>query len=94
MAKHVCRNRYAGEGARGGCYFEIEYVREGVAHMDVGHSCVIVHRKEIPVTWLSELISIATGHKGGIAGFLLEHSGGDANNSYALMCDPAPNNLR
>ncbi|PWC57828.1 hypothetical protein TSH7_25120 [Azospirillum sp. TSH7] len=86
--KHQCPNRYAGDGDNGGCYFEIDYIREGIAYLDVGHSCAIVHRKEIPVTWLAELVSIATAHKGGIAGFLLDHSGGDAKNSYALMCDP------
>ena len=83
--KHVCPNRYAGES--GGCYFEIgPSKKEGRAVLDVGWSCVVVHRGEIPVSWLSELIAIATGHKGGIAGFLAEQRyGGD---SYALMCDP------
>lgn len=86
MARHVCLNRFAGEGARGGCYLEIESSdREGVAQLDVGWSCVGVHRGEIPVSWLSEIIAIATGHKGGIAGFLAEHNYGGG---YALMCDP------
>jgi len=85
MAKHVCRNAYHGEGARGGCFVEIEQTdREGFAVLDVGWSCVIVHRGEIPVSWLSEIIAIATGHKGGIAGFLAEHNYGGG---YALMCD-------
>ena len=86
MAKHTCPNRFAGEGARGGCYFEIENVSEGIADLRVGWSCVVVHDKQIPVTWLAEVVAIATGHKGGIAGFLAEHKYG--GESYALMCDP------
>lgn len=98
MAKHECPNAYHGDGARGGCFFEIEASeRPEHAHLDVGHSCVVVHRGEIPVTWLAELVAIATLHKGGIAGFLAAHgmAGGDGSDpavgeSYALMCDPAP----
>lgn len=87
MPKHVCRNSYAGEGARGGCFIEIEPgENEGLALLRAGWSCVIVHDKEIPITWLSEIIAIATGHKGGIAGFLAEHNYGGG---YALECDPA-----
>lgn len=86
MAKHTCPNRYQGDGARGGCYFEVEAAeREGMAQLDVGWSCVVVHRGEIPVTWLSEVIAIATAHKGGIAGFLAEHNYGGG---YAMDCDP------
>lgn len=87
MARHQCPNRYAGEGAKGGCYFEIEIEeKEGIARLDVGWSCVVVYRDEIPVSWLSEVLAIAAGHKDGIAGFLAENRyGGD---SYALMCDP------
>lgn len=86
MAKHVCPNQYAGEGARGGCYFEISpSAREGVAFLDVGWSCVRVHDGEIPVSWLSEVIAIATGHPGGIEKFLADHNYGGG---YALMCDP------
>lgn len=89
MSKHLCPNRYAGDGAKGGCFFEIETTeKEGVAQLDVGWSCVIVHRGEVPVTWLAELIAIATAHEGGIAGFLKEHDYGAP--SYALMCDPCP----
>lgn len=51
-----------------------------------GWSCVIVCDQEIPISWLSEIIAIATHHEGGIAGFLkTQQYGGD---SYALMCDP------
>jgi hypothetical protein len=89
MAKHVCPKRYAGDGAKGGCYFEIEPSEKPEhAHLDVGHSCVVVHRGEIPVTWLAELVAIATSHKGGIAGFLAEHATA-LGGSYALECDPA-----
>lgn len=85
---HVCANAYHGDGARGGCYVVISASdREEMANLEVGWSCVRVHDKEIPVTWLAELIAIATGHTGGIAGFLAEHDYG--NPSYALMCDPA-----
>jgi hypothetical protein len=87
MAKHVCPNRYIGEGAQGGCFVEIEPSdREGVAVLRAGWSCVIVHDGQIPVTWLSELIAIATGHPGGIKAFLAEHNYGGG---YALTCDPA-----
>lgn len=87
MAKHVCPNRYAGDGARGGCYFEIEPSEtEERAILRAGWSCVVVHDGEIPITWLSELIAIATGHERGIAGFLAEHNYGGG---YALQCDPA-----
>lgn len=80
-------DRYAGDGARGGCYFDIQKSeRSEHAYMDVGWSCVAVHDKEIPVSWLSEIIAIATAHEGGIAGFLAEHQYG--GESYALMCDP------
>jgi len=87
MAKHVCQNAYHGEGARGACFFEISASdREGFAALDVGWSCVIVQRGEIPISWLSELVAIATGHKGGIAGFLAEQK--YSGESYALMVDP------
>ena len=82
-------NRYAGEGANGGCYFEVEHVKEGRAILSVGWSCVRVHDAEIPVTWLSEIIAIASAHKDGIAGFLKENDYGGG--SYALACDPAEN---
>lgn len=87
-AKHECPNEYCAEGARGGCYFEISGPREGEAHLEVGWSCVRVYNGAIPVTWLSEVIAIATAHEGGIAGFLRAHDYGGG--SYALMCDPAP----
>lgn len=86
MAKHKCPNRFAGEGAKGGCYFEIEPGEApDTVTLRVGWSCVVVHEKDIPVTWLSEVIAIATGHSGGVAGFLREHNyaGG-----YALAVDP------
>lgn len=87
MAKHECPNSFAGEGANGGCHFEIEQGdKEGTAFLHVGWSCVRVHDDDIPITWLAELIAIATAHKGGIAGFLREHDYGGP--SYALMCDP------
>lgn len=82
-------NEYHGTGANGGCFFEVVHVREGRCQLDVGHSCVVVHRGEIPVTWLSEIIAIATAHKGGIAGFLKANEAEFASESYALMCDPA-----
>lgn len=94
--KHVCPNRYYDEGARGGCFVEIEPgEKEGHANLRVGWSCVIVHDGDIPVSWISEVIAIATAsNKDGIAGFLREHGqGGDPNighNSYALWIDPAP----
>lgn len=88
MAKHVCPNNFHAEGARGGSFIECypgdlpETIR-----LRVGHSCVIVHDKDIPTTWLAEVIAIATEHDGGIAGFLRAHDwGGD---SYALMCNPS-----
>ncbi len=85
--KHVCPNQYAGEGARGGCYFEIAAgEKDEFANLDVGWSCARVHNGEIPVSWLSEVIAIATAHKGGVAGFLAEHQYG--GQSYALMCNP------
>jgi hypothetical protein len=95
MAKHVCPNLYKGEGARGGCFFEIEAGEKPEhARLRVGWSCVIVHDDykdgkpfEIPVTWLSELIAIATAHPGGIAKFLADHNYGGG---YGLMCDPEP----
>ena len=79
-------NFFAGEGARGGCFFEIE--SEGPdkpANLRVGWSCVIVHDGDIPITWLAELVAIATAHKDGVAGFLKEqnYAGG-----YALEVDP------
>jgi hypothetical protein len=87
--KHECRNAYHGEGARGACYVEIEAADiEGYAQLCVGWSCVVVHSGAIPVSWLSEIIAIATGHEGGIPGFLAEHRYGD-DSSYALMCDPS-----
>jgi hypothetical protein len=85
MSKHQCPNRYAGEGARGGCFFEIDHAGADTADLRVGWSCVIVHSGPIPVTWLSEIIAIATSHKGGVKGFLEEHNYGGG---YALQCDP------
>lgn len=86
MAKHICPNNFHGEGARGGCYFEVRATeREGTADLQVGWSCVVVHDGEIPITWLSEVIAIATAHEGGIAGFLAHHNYGGG---YALQCDP------
>lgn len=87
MAKHQCPNRFHGEGARGGCYVEIQPGEtDDMARLEVGWSCVIVHRQEIPITWLSEIIAIATAHRGGVAGFLTEHNYGGG---YALQCNPA-----
>jgi hypothetical protein len=84
--KHVCPNKFYAEGARGGCYFEIDASdKEGFAHLNVGWSCVVVHDKEIPITWLAEIIAIATGHGGGIEGFLKHHNYGGG---YALQVDP------
>lgn len=90
--KHKCRNTYHDEGANGGCYVRISQSdKEGIALLDVGWSCVVVHNKPIPVTWIAEIIAIAKGHKDGIEGFLKANGiGGDdsSHNSYALMCDP------
>ena len=88
MAKHQCANKFYAEGAKGGCFFEIEESKEGFARLDVGWSCVIVHQREIPISWLSEIIAIATSHKDGVAGFLAEHRYGGG---YALNCDPVAN---
>lgn len=91
MAKHVCPNRFVGEGANGACFFEIETEgKEGIANLHVGWSCVIVHNKEIPISWLSEIIAIATGHVGGIPGFLAQHGCGQEG-GYALQVDPVIN---
>ena len=77
---------FAGEGANGGCYFEVERgTGEDTAFLRVGWSCVKVHDGEVPITWLAEIIAIATTHDGGIAGFLKEHDYGSP--SYALMCN-------
>lgn len=93
MSKHVCANRFIGEGANGGCFFEIEssLKKPEYALLDVGWSCVLVHRGEIPITHLAELVAIATAHAGGIPGFLREHDYGGP--SYALMCDPVDEQL-
>lgn len=86
--KHVCPNHFNGEGARGGCYVSIYGTdREGVANLAVGWSCVTVHHGDIPVSWIAEIVAVASGHEGGIAGFLDEHNYGGG---YALQCDPAP----
>lgn len=86
---HQCPNRYHGSGARGACYFEIDASdKEEIARLNVGWSCVVVHQRDIPVSWLAEVIAIATAHQGGIAGFLAEHQ--YSGESYALMCDPSP----
>ena len=83
---HVCRNAFNGEGARGGCFIEIEPGDvSGLANLRAGWSCVIVHDNQIPITWLSEIIAIASGHKDGIGGFLRDHNYGGG---YALQCDP------
>jgi hypothetical protein len=86
--KRANPNNFSGDGANGGCFFQIESdgMQEGAAFLEVGWSCVHVYRGLIPITWLAELIAIATAHEGGIAGFLREHDYGDP--SYALMCDP------
>lgn len=88
MAKHRCENRFGGDGARGGSFFEIDSpnYEHGKANVRVGHSCVIIHDAEIPITWIAELFAIATEHKGGIPGFLADHAW--SGDSYALMCDP------
>ena len=93
MAKHKCRNEFRGEGARGGSDVTItQSNKEGVALVDVGHSCVVTHAKYMPVTWLAEIITIAADHEGGVEGFLKAHGvmgDDDSHGSYALMCDPA-----
>lgn len=90
MSRHICENKYAGDGARGTCFFTIEdSERDGYASLEVGWSCVVVHNKrDVPISWLAELIAIATGHDGGIAGFLKSHRYGSSEGSYALECDP------
>ena len=88
---HKCANAFYGAGARGGCLFEIQDTNlEGTANLLVGHSCVYTHQGEIPITWLSELVTIANDHEGGIAGFLRDHETKTGEPSYALQCDPAP----
>lgn len=88
MAKHICPNRFTGEGARGGCFVEIEPAeRTGFVRLRVGWSCVIVHDGEIPLTHLAEVVAIASDRtKGGIEGFLTAHNYGGG---YALHVDPA-----
>ena len=85
----VFRNKFHAEGARGGCYFEIDGIpgKPESAILNVGWSCVTVHQREIPISWLAEIIAIATHHKDGIAGFLKEHEDKHGG-SYALLCDP------
>ena len=93
MAKHKCSNSYNDDGAKGACYFHItDTNKEGVAYLEVGHSCVVVHAKPIPVSWLAELVAIATLDEGGVEGFLKKHGiagNDDSHGSYALACDPA-----
>ena len=90
MTKHVCDNRMYAEGTKGGCFIEIEAspeeARKGMLSLEVGWSCVVVHRGQIPATWLAEIIAIATAHPGGIGGFLKDHDYG--NPSFALQCNP------
>lgn len=82
-------NQYHGEGARGGCYFEIEPAKlPHKAELRVGWSCVVVHSGEIPVTWLTELIAIATAHEGGIEGFLRANVDKVGGHNFAFQCDP------
>jgi hypothetical protein len=81
-------NEFHGEGARGGCYVEI-HNHDGPVHLGVGWACVRVHDGPIPVSWLAEIIAIATAHKGGIQGFLEAHVYGGG---WALMVDPPQNN--
>lgn len=90
---HVCPNRFHAEGARGGAYIEVDEYEcpEGHIRLDVGWSCVVVHSDNVPVpvTWIAEVIAIATAHKGGIAGFLAEQGYGGGE-SWALAVDPPP----
>lgn len=81
---------YYGEGANGGCFLEVaDTFRDSVAYLKVGWSCVKVFEGPVHVTWLAELVAIATGHSGGLRGFLEEHGeGGPDGGSYALWCDP------
>lgn len=96
---HVCENRYAGEGARGGCYVNItasdqkDANGDPMARLEVGWSCVVTvgskrNPGDIPVSWLSEILTIAADHEGGFAGFLAEHGAGGSDGSYALEVDP------
>ncbi len=88
MAKHKCPNAYNGEGAKGGAYLQLSDFdcRDGEVRLEAGWSCVIVHQKPVPISWIAELIAIATAHKDGIVGFLREQEYGGP--SWALMCDP------
>lgn len=90
MPKHKCLNQYRGDGARGACYLELDPAEEeGKVHLGVGWSCVVVYQsaKPVPISWIAEVIAIATDHEGGIEGFLREnHYGG--SESYALEVDP------
>lgn len=73
------------EGARGGSFVRIDKTdREGIVDIEVGHSCVITVRHELPVTWLAALLTHAKD-----IGF--ENAMGDREQfpaDYALMCDP------
>lgn len=102
-ARSKVRNAFHSEGARGGCFFIISEAEEKdscgdpVARIEVGWSCVIVagnlgRNSVVPISWLSELIAIATSHEGGIVGFLQEHRYGGSE-SYALSCDPPRESL-
>jgi hypothetical protein len=80
---------YSDDGANGGCYVNIDVTNhDGVAWLNVGHSCIKMHDKPIHVTWLAELITIAELHDGGIEGFLKANSRSVLGESYALACDP------
>lgn len=83
--KHVCPNRAAVDGARGGSYVTLETSEnEGMCILEVGHSCVRTVQKEIPVTWLAAILTHASDH-----GWI--DAMGDPKEfpaDYALMCDP------
>lgn len=93
--KPPIHNFFSAEGANGGCFIEIEDGEKPQhVRLRVGWSCVIVHDDEIPVSWLSELVAIATAHKDGIVGYLKEHGEGGDVGSYALMCDPPKESIK
>lgn len=57
MKKRDPQNGYRDEGNNGGDYLVIEKLKDGMAYVEIGHSCVMTVSKVMPVEVLTSILS-------------------------------------
>jgi hypothetical protein len=60
MARHICPNRFSGEGNNGGSFVTIDETgTDGVVRLRVGCHCVITVDQDISVVALAQILTTA-----------------------------------